>query len=83
MINCINNYWVVTLSVELRLPKYKVRLFVISYPSPTVAVARELEVGVLDKQEGCLRVEDKTPPPVTICKHLTILCNCTCDKQLF
>lgn len=75
------NYWVVTLSVELRMPKYQV--FVISYPSPAVAVARELEVGVLDKQEGCLRVEDKTPPPVTICKHLTILCNCTCDNKLF
>lgn len=66
MINCVHNYWVVTLSVELRLPKYKVRLFVISYPSPTAAVARELEVGVVDKQKGCIRVEDSPSQFVNI-----------------
>lgn len=54
------------------MPKYKVRLFVIYYPSPTVAVARELEVGAVDKEECCLRVEDKTPTPVKICNRTTV-----------
>lgn len=48
---------------QVTIANYKIRLFVISYSSPTVVVARELEAGIVDKLEGCLRVEDKTPPP--------------------